>query len=99
MERGETENITLDDIEAMIKILERFVKLSRSAQRVLKSLAPMRASGQYDFMQTFMQMALEQKFGGVLSGAEEVSEEELDEDAKRVIEKIRAMKQNSRPNV
>jgi hypothetical protein len=99
MEGGEAESITLDDIEAMIRILERFVKLSRSAQRVLRSLAPMRASGQYDFMQTFMQMALEQKMSGVLSGAEEVSEEELDEDTKRVIDKIRAMKQKDRQNV
>jgi hypothetical protein len=99
MEGGEAENITLGDIEAMIKILERFVKLSRNAQRVLRSLAPMRGSGQYDFMQTFMQMALEQKMGGILSGAEEVSEEELDEDTKRVIEKIRGMKQSSRQNV
>jgi len=99
MERGEAESITLDDIEAMIRILDRFVKLSRSAQRVLRSLAPMRASGQYDFMQQFMQMALEQKMGGFLSGSEEVSEEELDEDTKRVIEKIRAMKQKDRQNV
>jgi hypothetical protein len=99
MEGGEAENITLGDIEAMIKILERFVKLSRNAQRVLRSLAPMRGSGQLDFMQMFMQMALEQKMGGILSGAEEVSEEELDEDTKRVIEKIRGMKQSSRQNV
>jgi hypothetical protein len=99
MERGETQNITLDDIETMIKILERFVKLSREAQRVLRSLAPMRASSQHDFMQMFMQMALEQKMGGILSNAEEVSEEELDEETKRVIDKIRAMKQNNRQNV
>jgi hypothetical protein len=37
--------------------------------------------------------------GGVFSGSEEVSEEELDEDTKRVIEKIRAMKQKGRENV
>jgi len=99
MEGRETQNITLDDIEAMIKILERFVRLSREAQRVLRTLAPIRASSQHDFMQMFMQMALEQKMGGILSNTEEVSEEELDEDTKRVIEKIRAMKQNNRQNV
>jgi len=83
----------------MIKILERFVKLSRSAQRVLRSLAPMHAQGQADFMQMFMNMALEQKMGGALGGAEEISEEELDEETKKVIEKIRAMKQPPRQNV
>ena len=99
MERGENDRITLEDIEAMIRVLERFVQLSRKAQRVLRSLAPVRGSSQMDFMQMFMQMALEQKMGGVLGGAEEVSEEELDEDTKRVIEKIRAMKQKDGANV
>jgi len=99
MERTEGSNITLDDIEQMIKILERFVALSRKAQRVLRSLAPYRGSSQADFMQMFMQMALEQKMGAFQGLGEEISEEELDEDTKKVIEKIRAMKQQDRTNV
>jgi len=83
----------------MIRVLERFVQLSRKAQRVLRSLSPMHGSSQMDFMQMFMQMALEQKMASGLSGIEEVSEEELDEDTKRVIEKIRAMRKVDRPNV
>lgn len=87
----------------MIRILERFVALSQKAQRVLRRLAPLRGSSQMDFMQMFMNMALQERLGSMQglspSEYEEISEEELDEDTKRVIEKIRGIDQKSRQNV
>ncbi len=88
--------ITLEDIENMIEVLEQFIRLSRRAERIVRYLAPSRNTGRDDFMQMFMRQALERSVaghGGLLSDAySEYEEAELDEDTKATIEKIRARK-------
>ncbi len=84
--------ITLEDIENMIEILERFIRLSRRAERIVRYLAPSRNVGREDFMQMFMRQALERSVVGQSDLFEENEEEELDEDIKATIEKIRARK-------
>lgn len=99
MERTEQTDITLNDIETMISILERFIRLSKRAERVVRQLAPRTSSFQGDFMKEFMAMALQQKMQGVGGLSEEYEEEPLDEETKAVIEKIRAKKQADKTNV
>jgi len=99
MERGETTEITLSDIETMIEILERFIRVSKKAERIVRQLAPTRASFQGDFMREFMALALQQKMSGIQSLGEELSEEELDEETKALIQKIRAKKQEDKTKV
>jgi hypothetical protein len=99
MERGETPEITLSDIETMINILERFIRLSKKAERIVRQLAPYRTSGQADFMKEFMAMAVREKMQGVKALEEEYEEEPLDEETKALIEKIRAKKQEDRAKV
>ncbi len=88
--------ITLEDIENMIAILEKFIRLSRRAERIVRYLTPSRSGGRDDFMQIFMKQALERSVAGqsdLLGGAlAEYEEAELDEDTKATIEKIRAKK-------
>ena len=86
----ETE-ITLDDVEIMIGVLERFVRVSRKASRVLKALAPAKGGGgQGDFMQMFMNTLIQQKMGATEGGDLEEEDMEIDEDTKQLLEKIRA---------
>ena len=99
MEGTDQTDITLNDIETMINILERFIRLSKRAERIVRQLAPRTSSLQGDFMREFMAMALQQKLSGIQSLSEELNEEELDEETKALIEKIRAKKQADKTNV
>lgn len=87
---SEETEITLYDVELMIGVLEKFVRLSRKASRVLKALAPKSGSGQGDFMQQFMGMALQNKMQGLQLGDAEADDEPLDEETKKLIAKVRA---------
>ena len=87
---SEETEITLEDVEIMIGVLERFVRLSKKASRVLKALAPSRGSRQGDFMQTLMASMMEQKMAGA-EAAEELEEDmEIDEETADLVKKIRA---------
>jgi hypothetical protein len=90
---SETDNITLEDIETMITILERFIKLNKKAERIVRYLAPQRGGGQADFMKEFMTTVVREKMQGTRALEEEYEEEPLDEETKAVIDKIRAKKQ------
>jgi hypothetical protein len=93
VERTDQADITLSDIETMIAILERFIRLSKRAERIVRQLAPRTSGAQGDFMKEFMNMALQQKMAGISGLSEEYEEEPLDEETKAVIDKIRAKKQ------
>ena len=86
------DSITLDDIELMIEVLERFVKLSRRATRVLSGLRHSVGGGysgmQGDFMQMLMRQAIQSKMGAT----EELEEVVVDEDVKQLLEKVRKRK-------
>jgi len=87
MEREEDvmEEITLKDIEIMINILKKFVRLSREAERVLRALRPSRSTLERDFITSLVYDTLRLR----QQQLEETTEEELDEETKRLIEKIR----------
>jgi len=93
----DVENITLRDIEVMVRILERFLKVSKRAERVVKDLAKSSLSrhggfyggGYQQFMQMFLQSALA---GKIQQPQQQVVEEDLDlndEEVKQVIAKIK----------
>ncbi len=88
-----SEDITLDDVETMIHILERFIKISRRAQRILRELAPRSGVGQADFMKYYLDMVMQKtaEKHGIL--AEEYEEAELSPEDLKVIEKIRAKRE------
>lgn len=90
---SEMENITLEDVETMINILERFIRLSKKAERIVRHLAPTRGGGKADFMQEFMSMTMREKMQSTKALEEEYEEQPLDEETKAVIDKIRAKKQ------
>ena len=90
---SEINNITLEDIEVMIKILERFIRLSRKAEKVIRSFGSMYARRGYypsgNFIDLLIQRTLEKRASLEEEDFEEVSEEELDEETRRILEKIR----------
>jgi hypothetical protein len=90
---SEMEKITLEDVETMITILERFIRLSKKAERIVRHLAPSRGGGKEDFMKEFMTMTMREKMQTTKALEEEYEEEPLDEETKAVIDKIRAKKQ------
>jgi hypothetical protein len=92
---SDVEGITLEDIELMLTILERFIKVSRRAERVVRYLAPSRSSGQQDFVKELIMGTLRQKGYEAPTLAEEFEEEPLDDETKALIEKIRAKKQQA----
>ena len=89
---SEETEITLDDVELMIGVLEKFVRLSRKASRVLKKLSPPGTGRQGDFMQVMMNTMLQQKMAATPGMDLEEEGMEIDEDTKDLIEKIRAKK-------
>ena len=90
---SEISNITLEDIEIMIKVLERFIRLSKKAEKVIRSLGSMYGRRGYypsnNFIDMLIQRTLEKKTSLEEEDFEEVSEEELDEETRRILEKIR----------
>lgn len=95
---SEIDNITLEDIETMIKILERFIRLSRKAERVVRSLGSMYGRrgyyGSNNFIDMLIQKTLESRASLEEDAFEEISEEDLDEDTRRILEKIRKRKES-----
>ena len=90
---NEETEITLEDVEIMIGVLERFVRLSRKASRVLKALAPTRGSGgQGDFMQVMMNTMLQQKMAAAEGADLEDEYMEIDEETEGLLKKIRRRK-------
>ncbi len=88
-----SEEVTLDDVESMIRILERFLKISRKAQRIMRELAPRGGVSQTDFMKYYLDMVMQKtaEKHGIL--AEEYEEEELSPEDLEVIKKIRARRE------
>jgi len=90
---SEIDKITLKDIETMIMILERFIRVSRKAERLLKQLG--RSYGgslslsKDDFIRDLIRETIMQRKMAEEEEFEEVSEEELDEETRRILEKIR----------
>jgi len=83
------ENLTLKDIENAISILEKFVKMSRKAERILRRIAPPR-TGMYqgDLMQTLMNTLIQQR----TENFEELEDVELTPEELETIKKIRESK-------
>jgi len=93
MSKNDLENITLADIEAMIKILERFLKLARRAERVMGLFRSYRGRYGGSAFDQFMALAIQQamaRTGATTEIAPEEEEEfELSEREMEVLRKIR----------
>ena len=90
---SEIDNITLKDVETMITILERFIRISRKAERLLKQLGRSYGKGlslsRDDFIRDLIRETISAKMSAEEEEFEEVSEEELDEETRKILEKIR----------
>jgi len=81
------EKITLKDIENMINILAKFMKVSKKAERLLRQLRPVSAS--YGFGGDIFRFIMSETFKQKYKQFEELEETELTEDELKTIEKIR----------
>jgi len=92
------ENITLEDIEVMCRILEKFLRTAKRVEHLLRRLAPYRMYGHGgDMWSMFMGSVLQQVAAsrGLSVGSEGLEEAgpeafELTEEEKALIQKIRA---------
>jgi len=91
-ESNEIDNITLKDIETIIKILERFIRINKKAERVLKQFTRSYSRGfgfsKGDFIQDLIRETIRQRGLAEEEEYEEISEEDLDEETRRILEKI-----------
>ena len=92
----EIKGITLEDIEIMCRILEKFLRTARRVERLLARVAPYRRHGPGgDLWNVIMSSALQQvaaSRGISITEGEEEEAFELTEREKAVIAKIRAGK-------
>jgi hypothetical protein len=94
----DTDNLTLKDIEIMVRILERWLVTSRRVEAILA-----RYSKQYTSMQS-NRFSIDYVIDRVMERQQAITDRGIDtdvdmindEDAKKVLDKIRAYKQGSR---
>lgn len=88
----EEQNITLDDVEVMLAILERFIHLSKRAERIVRHLSPRKSGGQGDMISMMMNSLIQQKMTSAPAIGDQTGDDISDEDVKELIAKIKAKK-------
>jgi len=89
-------DITLHDIEIMVRILERFLILSRRVERVLNRYGKTYHSSDRDIVAQITREILASKYGLKTEVEESISETETnEEEIRKVIEKIKRKRERS----
>jgi len=87
----ELDNITLADIENMINVLEKFIKISKRAERLVRQLGTGRYSMDADLFKMLLGGAVNTPITSGDSDNVELTEEEL-----KTIEKVRSMRKKEK---
>jgi len=83
-------DITLEDIDSAIKLIEKFVKLSKRAEKLLRQLRPVASS--YGYGGDIFKFIMSESFKQRAKSLEELPETELTEEEEKLIEKLRKKK-------
>jgi len=87
----ELDNITLADIENMINVLEKFIKISKRAERLVRQFGSGRYGMDADLFKMLLSGAVNTPIASGDSDNVELTEEEL-----KTIEKVRSMRKKEK---